>query len=121
METVKFDAGDTILTEGEAGNTAFLITAGSVEVSVGEGARAKNVGTLEAGDVFGEMSLIDPGPRSATVKALSPTECLVTTYHDFITTAQANPERSVEFMKTLDVWLDAAAECPQCWRRSARR
>ena len=101
MQTVKFNAGDTILSEGQAGDTAFLITAGSVEVSVGEGARTKSVGTLEAGDVFGEMSLIDPGPRSATVKAVTPTECLVTTYDDFITTAQTNPERSVEFMKTL--------------------
>ena len=41
MQTVKFNAGDTILSEGEAGDTAFLIIAGSVEVSIGEGARAK--------------------------------------------------------------------------------
>ena len=77
MQTVKFNAGDTILSEGEDGDTAFLIVSGSVEVSVGEGARAKTVGTLIAGDVFGEMSLIEPGPRSATVKAVTDTECLV--------------------------------------------
>ena len=41
-------AGDTILSEGEAGDTAFLIVAGSVEVSIGEGAKAKSVGTLDA-------------------------------------------------------------------------
>ena len=41
MQTVKFKAGDTILSEGEAGDTAFLITAGSVGVSIGEGQRAK--------------------------------------------------------------------------------
>src|SRR6185295_14541095 len=62
MQTVKFNAGDTILSEGEAGSTAFLIKAGSVEVSIGEADRAKSVGTLGAGSVFGEMSLIDPGP-----------------------------------------------------------
>ena len=101
MQTVKFDAGEKILSEGEAGDTAFLIVAGSVEVSVGEGARAKSVGTLDAGDVFGEMSLIDPGPRSATVRAVTPTECLVTTYDEFIATAQTNPERWAAFMKTL--------------------
>ena len=76
MQTVKFNAGDTILSEGEAGDTAFLIVAGSVEVSIGEGAKAKSVGTLDAGEVFGEMSLIEPGPRSATVKAVTDTECL---------------------------------------------
>jgi alkyl hydroperoxide reductase subunit AhpC/uncharacterized protein (DUF924 family) len=98
MRTVRFDAGDTILSEGEAGDTAFLILAGSVEVTIGEGAGAKSVGTLNAGEVFGEMSLIDPGPRSATVKAVTPTECRVTTYDEFIA---SDPELSVEFMKTL--------------------
>jgi CRP-like cAMP-binding protein len=91
MQTVKFTAGDTILSEGEAGDTAFLIVTGSVEVSIGEGAKAKSVGTLDAGDVFGEMSLIDPGPRSATVRAVTPTECLVTTYEEFISSAEADP------------------------------
>ena len=101
MQTVKFKAGDTILSEGEAGSTAFLIKAGSVEVSIGEAARAKSVGTLGAGNVFGEMSLIDPGPRSATVKAVTDTECIVTTYDEFIASTQANPARAVEFMKPL--------------------
>jgi hypothetical protein len=59
MRTVKFKAGDTILTEGEQGDTAFLIVDGSVEITIGEGAKAKHVGVL-AGEVFGEMSLIDP-------------------------------------------------------------
>jgi CRP/FNR family transcriptional regulator, cyclic AMP receptor protein len=101
MQTIKFNAGDTILSEGEDGDTAFLIVAGSVEVSVGEGAKAKSVATLDAGHVFGEMSLIEPGPRSATVKAVTDTECFVTTYDEFIASIQANPERAVEFMKTL--------------------
>src|SRR5690348_7230142 len=89
MQTVRFKAGDTILSEGEAGSTAFLIQAGSVEVTIGEGTKVKSVGTLGAGNVFGEMSLIDPGPRSATVKAVTETECLVTDYDDFIASAQA--------------------------------
>jgi alkyl hydroperoxide reductase subunit AhpC/uncharacterized protein (DUF924 family)/CRP-like cAMP-binding protein len=101
MRTVTFDAGDTILTEGESGDTAFLIRTGSVEVVIGQGDKAKSVGTLEAGDVFGEMSLVDRGPRSATVRALTPTECFVTTYDDFIAAAEGHPERALEFVKTL--------------------
>jgi CRP-like cAMP-binding protein len=101
MDTVKFDAGDTILAEGEDGNTAFLIINGSVEISVGEGAKAKTVGALNSGDVFGEMSLLEPGPRSATVRAITETECIVTSYDEFIGSIQDNPERAVEFMKTL--------------------
>ena len=46
MRTVKYKGGDTILTEGEQGDTAFLIVDGSVEVTVGEAGKAKNVGML---------------------------------------------------------------------------
>ena len=74
MQTITFNAGDTIIFEGGEGRTAFLIVSGSVEVSVGEGSKARALGTLEAGEVFGEMCLIEPGPRSATVKALTDTE-----------------------------------------------
>src|SRR6476620_1994720 len=102
MRTVRFKAGDTIFTEGaEQGDTAFLIVDGSVEVSIGQGAKAKNVGTLNVGDVFGEMCLIDPGPRSATVKAVTATECMTISYEQFINSIQENPEAAVLFMKTI--------------------
>ena len=101
MQTVEFKAGETIIAEGEAGETAFLIISGSVEVSIGIAGKAKSIGTLVAGDVFGEMSLIDRGPRSATVKAVTDTQCLVTAYNEFIDAAQADPGRAFEFMKTL--------------------
>lgn len=99
MKSVKYKSGETILTEGEDGDTAFLIIDGSVEVSVGS--EAKAVGTLKTGEVFGEMSLIEPGPRSATVKAVGDTECIVTNYDEFIASMRDDPERAVEFMKTL--------------------
>jgi CRP-like cAMP-binding protein len=101
MKPVTFKPGETILAEGEDGDTAFLIVDGSVEVSVGAGGRTKTVGTLQAGEVFGEMSLIEPGPRSATVRAVTDTECIVTNYDEFMTSLQDNPERGVEFMRTL--------------------
>lgn len=101
MQTINFAAGATILTEGEEGDTAYLIVDGSVEVTIGEGAQAKNVGTLGPGDAFGEMCLLEPGPRSATVKAVTDVECVTTTYDEFMASIQDDPERAVEFMKTL--------------------
>jgi len=101
MQTVKLRAGDTIISEGEDGNTAFLIVSGSVEVSVGKEAKAKTVATLTAGDVFGEMSLIEAGPRSATVKALTDAECVATTYDEFIPLMQNDPHRAITFMGSL--------------------
>jgi CRP-like cAMP-binding protein len=101
MQNIQFKAGDVILSEGEEGNSAFLITAGSVEVIIGEGKKAKTVATLGEGTVFGEMSLLEPGPRSATIKALTDTECAVTSYDDFMASIQSDPEQAIMFMKTL--------------------
>ena len=101
MQTVKLRAGDTIIAEGDDGNTAFLIVSGSVQVSVGKEPKAKLVATLTAGDVFGEMSLIEPSPRSATVKAVTDTECLATTYDEFIPLMQNDPQRAITFMGSL--------------------
>jgi CRP/FNR family transcriptional regulator, cyclic AMP receptor protein len=101
MQTVAFKGGDTIISEGDEGDTAFFIVTGSVEVLIGKGANARTVGTLGTGEVFGEMCLIEPGPRSATVKALSDAECLSICYAEFIDSIEAHPERAVGFMKTL--------------------
>jgi len=100
VQVANFSAGTTILTEGETGDTAYLIASGTVEVSIGHGAKARSLGVLTAGDVFGEMSLIDPGPRSATVRAVTDTECFVTTYEAFVSDQQ-NADRTVELLKTL--------------------
>jgi CRP-like cAMP-binding protein len=101
LRTVAFKAGDTIISEGDEGSTAFFIVDGSVEVSIGQGARTRVLGALAAGEVFGEMCLIEPGPRSATVKAKTNVECLATSYEEFIAAIEGDPQRAVEFMKTL--------------------
>jgi CRP/FNR family transcriptional regulator, cyclic AMP receptor protein len=101
MQNVTFKAGDTIIREGDEGDTAFFIVSGAVDVIVGRGEEAAVVGRLGTGEVFGEMSLIEPGPRSATVTAACDTECLAASYQEFIAAMQENPERAVGFMKTL--------------------
>jgi CRP/FNR family transcriptional regulator, cyclic AMP receptor protein len=101
MQTQTFKAGDTIIAEGEEGKTAFLVVSGSVEVIIGEGSKSRVLATLGAGEVFGEMCLIEPGPRSATVKAAADTECVVTTYDEFVGSVQQDPAQAVQFMRTL--------------------
>jgi len=101
MQQVKFQSGDVILTEGETGDSAYLILSGSVEVILGEGEHERVVATLNKGDVFGEMSLIEPGPRSATIVASSDTECAVTSYSDFMASMRDDPAQAFEFMKVL--------------------
>jgi CRP-like cAMP-binding protein len=101
MHKVNFKTGDTIISEGAEGKTAYLIISGSVEVSVGQGEAPKVLTTLGEGEVFGEMCLIDPGPRSATVKAAADTECLATSYDEFVSAIETDPRQAVQFMQTL--------------------
>jgi CRP-like cAMP-binding protein len=101
MQAVKFKAGDTIIREGEEGDAAFFVVSGSVEVFIGRGAAERGVGALKAGEVFGEMCLIDPGPRSATVRAATDAECLAMSYEEFVAAIEDHPDRAVVFMKTL--------------------
>jgi CRP-like cAMP-binding protein len=65
---MSFDEGDEITVEGRQAGRFFLILEGEVSISVHGRARPG----LRAGDCFGEISLIDGGPRSATATATTP-------------------------------------------------
>lgn len=69
----KYDADEEIITEGAEDRHIFIIVAGAVRVIKNE----KEVARLDkAGDIFGEMALLDSETRSATVKACTDTVCL---------------------------------------------
>lgn len=101
MNKAHYKAGEQILVEGEVGDSAYLIVSGSVKVSVGAGGKQRDLAELGEGQVFGEMSLIDPGPRSATVTATSDTECVVTKYEEFMDLVKENPDQAIRYMQTL--------------------
>ena len=70
----RFDAGATVVTEGEPGRSMFVVHSGQLMVSrLLESGRVLRMSTLEPGDFFGEMTLIEMQNRSATVVAESPT------------------------------------------------
>ena len=65
--------GRAIAKQGERGREFFVIIEGSADVSID----GKKVGTLGAGDFFGEMSLLTDQPRAATVTPMTPMRVLV--------------------------------------------
>ncbi len=70
----RFDAGATVVTQGEPGHSMFVVHSGELVVSrLDETGHAIRMGDLTAGDFFGEMTLIEMQNRSATVVAESPT------------------------------------------------
>lgn len=73
LDTRVFEAGDIIFNEGDAGDEAYMIVSGEVEISITSGERRVVIATLERGQIMGEMALIDHQPRMATAKALANT------------------------------------------------
>jgi CRP-like cAMP-binding protein len=67
------DAGAAIITEGDSGDEFFVLADGAAEVKRGGNAVAK----LGPGDYFGELALLDPAPRDASVIATAPSNLLV--------------------------------------------
>jgi len=73
----RFAAGEEIFRIGDRGRNAYIIERGKVEVSVTRDGENVVIATLGEGEIFGEMSMIDDAPRSATVTATADTEVVV--------------------------------------------
>ena len=93
----KFAAGDVVVKEGDAGAGVFLISSGQVEVVKGDDV----LNTLGPGEFFGEMSLFEGFPRSATVRAMEDTECLAMTRWDFRAELSQHAEIAVAVLETV--------------------
>ena len=78
-EIVDFQAGDVLMTEGEAGHEVYALIDGEVGVTAGGETLAK----LGPGAYVGEMALLDPGPRTATVTALRDTQTVLLSSREF--------------------------------------
>jgi CRP-like cAMP-binding protein len=69
MEIITLESLATAVREGDPGDAMFLIMEGELRVSVTRRGKESILATLKAGDFFGEISLLDQGPRSADVFA----------------------------------------------------
>jgi CRP/FNR family cyclic AMP-dependent transcriptional regulator len=88
-----YDAEAVIFHEGEEGAEMYVITQGRVEIRKATGpSAAKTLTTLQTGDLFGEMALIDRKPRSATAVAVEPTKLLVLNDKLFDRMLVSNPD-----------------------------
>ena len=78
-DRVDVEAGHVLTREGELGHEFFAIAEGTAKVS----SKGRKLATLGPGDFFGEMSLLDQHPRTATVTAETPMSLYVVGAADF--------------------------------------
>ena len=83
---VDVESGQTVIKEGEAGNDMYLILEGEVAVSKAQQDNAEQefeLAHIKAGDYFGEMSLFEDEPRSATIRTVKDSRFLVLQENEF--------------------------------------
>lgn len=103
--------GSFILQQDEPGSIAFFIVSGSVDVLLeSDDGRQFVVARLGAGDHFGEMSLLDEEPRSATVVATEDTEVFLLQREDFLRELEQHPRLMRHMLSTLTRRLRATDE-----------
>jgi len=97
-----YEAGKNIVTQGKGGEGMFVMISGRAEAVVESGDGTKNtVNEFVSRDFFGEVAMLDDGPRTASVIATEPTECLVLTRSDFIALMKNDAEMAIEITVAL--------------------
>ena len=96
-EEVDVPSGKVLIRQGETGDDMMIVAAGQVGVER-DGERINQLGP---GDFFGEIAIIQRGPRTATVTAEGPTRLLVLNHRDFHSLLDEFPEVADEVMLTL--------------------
>jgi len=97
-----FPKHKTIVEEGLSGDYMYVIREGRVKVTKlsGDG-REKILELLEEGSFFGEMSLLDSAPRSASVKALTEVRILALARNDFLNVLRRSPDLALAVIHEL--------------------
>jgi len=92
---------EILFEEGEAGNVAFVVESGTIEIFRLSGKRRVILAELERGSIFGEMALIDDQPRSATARASRETLVRKIGKKEFLQHLRSSPEAAFKMMQQL--------------------
>ena len=98
---VLLPAGDTLIHEGELGDTAYCIVEGEVKVWKQSESGAVELARLGPGAIFGEMSIVDEKPRSASITALTTTKLKELKRTQFLESFQHDSEFAISLLRVL--------------------
>src|SRR5262249_31439193 len=87
-----------VFSHGDAGTTMYVIVEGAVEVAIQQSKRKLVLATMFPGQYFGELSLLDGGHRSATVRTIKPTVVLALQREDFAEFVTSRPHSALRIL-----------------------
>jgi CRP-like cAMP-binding protein len=95
--TASLAAGDVLFRAGEPGTEMFGVISGQIELRSGD----RVLQTLGSGDTFGELAIIDAGPRTLTAVAVQPTEVAAIGQRDFLYLVHETPTFALDVMRSM--------------------
>ncbi|HEY5403618.1 MAG TPA: DUF1003 domain-containing protein [Pyrinomonadaceae bacterium] len=102
IDELKLPQGHTLFQAGDPGDSLFIVQAGEIELFIKDTAGQKIVLTTAGpGDMFGELAMLDSGPRTATALALNDSEVLVLDRDDLILLFQRRPDAALHMLAAL--------------------
>ena len=104
VEDMDFAAGRVLCTEGQSGGDFFMLLAGGADVT----RQRKPIAKMVPGDFFGEIAVVDGGPRTATATTTVPSRCLVLGPRQFQNVLHQNVDIAHSVMKALTLRLREA-------------
>jgi len=106
--SVKFAPGGRIFTEGDIGTTMFVVQSGQIRLFRIQEGRNKTLGTMEKGDFFGEMSVLEGLPRTTSAEAIDECELIEINSMTFDRMIRGNIEIAVRMLRKLSIRLREA-------------
>jgi signal transduction histidine kinase len=98
---VHAEPGDLVIEEGASGDSLYIVLSGELEITKRDGEREVVLATRKAGEAVGEMSLLERTPRSASARALQPSELLEVSPEAFRAVLEANPSTAMTVLRTV--------------------
>jgi CRP/FNR family transcriptional regulator, cyclic AMP receptor protein len=102
LDDVSFEPGQVVFKRGDPGGSIFIVVGGAVEIFVEDTIGQRVVfETAKAGDFFGELSLLDGDPRSASAVALEPTRTVRLDRGDLELLFKRHPTAAMDVLSTI--------------------
>jgi CRP/FNR family cyclic AMP-dependent transcriptional regulator len=98
LENIEYPEGEVIFRQGDEGAALFIIEDGAVEISYGDGKAKVLLAHLFAGQYFGELSVFDKAPRSATATATRPSRLVRLDRDDLVDFVNKNPSAALRII-----------------------